>query len=579
MLKKKRSLTLRTKLILLIAFPITLYLGSTFYWMFVYDSAINTMSKSLFLTTNQVNTLVLNADRDLYQSLTAFQSLKDKSLDEQTKKKLKAEMSDNAKQATDRIEQAVAIVKANGLQQLSKKDDNQTILMIVDKFHETFPQWLALANKSITDGSPIFYDPKLNAEFENARGGINVIGEILDEHANNEVERIKKEASTFQESSLFGVAGCSLLMVIIGYFIIRNLSRAAKYVLQLTNSVSQGDLREQPFRKHGNDEFGMISQALETMIKNLRNLIVTISEHAQQVSGASEQMNTTSQQSAISAAQVSEEINQVNECMEIQSRAAEETARAIEEMAVGIGRIAENTSSISDSSLRTSHDSEHGQTQLDQLSTQLAGIRNMMGQLSGIVNQLHERSNEIGSIAANITNFSNQTNILSLNASIEAARAGEHGRGFAVVAAEIRKLATQSLESADVINQLVISTRNDMSDASNVMAATLGEVAQGGEMMTQVNESFTQIRQSIQNIAGQIHDNSAITEQMSASSEEVSATMEQSADTAKKSLINTQSVAGATKEQLILMEDIAKSAEHLHTIVEGLDKSVATFKI
>lgn len=579
MFKFKLSLNLRMKLIILIVIPLALYVGSTFYWMHVYDSGMNTLSNSLFSTTNQVNTLVLNADRDLYQSLTAFQSLQSQSLDAASAAQLKDDMAANAKQATDRIEQAVGILDTNEMLQLKKKDNDLTIQKIVTDFRSDFTVWLNFANKSVADGVHNPYNADLIAQFEKAREGINQIGEIMEQYASDEILRTHEDAKKLEQSSIIGVLFCTLVMLIIGFFIILNLSKAVQYILALTHSVSQGDLRARPHKKHSKDELGIIAGSIETMIANVRKLIVSISDNALQVTRASEQMTASSRQSATSAAHVSEEITEVSEGMEVQARGAEETARAIEEMAIGIGRVAENTSNISDSSIKTSYDAEQGQAQLDQLASQMEGIRKVIGQLSDIVTHLSERSNEIGTIAVNITDFSNQTNILSLNASIEAARAGEHGRGFAVVASEIRKLASQSLESADVINQLVTSTQNDMTHASSVMASTLSEVAQGGQLMKDVNASFLLIRDSIHHIAAQIHDNSAITEQMSASSEEVSATMEQSAQTAKRSTVSTQSVAAATKEQLMLMDEIIQAAEHLQAIVQELDRSVATFKI
>ena len=78
---------------------------------------------------------------------------------------------------------------------------------------------------------------------------------------------------------------------------------------------------------------------------------------------------------------------------------------------------------------------------------------------------LLESSKSIQKIVEYIKNISEQTNLLSLNASIEAARAGEHGKGFAIVAGEVGKLANETDSFIGEIEQIVKKLEENVSSA------------------------------------------------------------------------------------------------------------------
>ena len=90
---------------------------------------------------------------------------------------------------------------------------------------------------------------------------------------------------------------------------------------------------------------------------------------------------------------------------------------------------------------------------------------------------LQEKNADTIKVIDFITNIAGQTNLLGLNAAIEAARAGEQGRGFAVVAEEVRKLAEQSREATEKIQETL-----------NLMNQAVAEISKTIEMMGKISE-------------------------------------------------------------------------------------------
>lgn len=489
---------------------------------------------------------LLEADRDLHQSLIAERTLVLSPANQVNASELRKTLNENLDQAKTRVAKFEALM------------DDQEIKSLVGDFNRRFDKRRATTERLLSSldsnrASAVQISMGEGAtQFDEMRDVIDILTEITHRKSVVLSEEIATSAAAAQIKMvsllIVGLALCLALGILLPRFAGARLNA----LLDRLKSIAEGDGDlTQRLETTGKDEFGQIAYEFNVFVANLQESIANVV--------------AVSTQLAEKSNYIDKESTSTSQTADRQRQETTMAATAINEMSATVLEVARNTSSAADSAKSADQCAVDGQKIVTAMARGVEALAEEIETSSSAINLLKEDSVSVGAVLDVIRGIAEQTNLLALNAAIEAARAGEQGRGFAVVADEVRTLAQRTQESTQEIREVIERLQGGADTAVERMTGSSRKVGENVDAANNAGAALANITEAVKQIVDLNVQIASAAEEQTTVTEEIN-----------RNMVNISEQTEITAESA---QSLASAAQELRNLSDNLHQTVGRFKV